>query len=148
MHVCYVYMVYSSDSHGHANPQFCPVFTTSRFASPASCTPDTNCESQRYPIFKDPGSKNHTLNGFGTRVLRYWVLGPSGSVCQLCLRWQLLEVLWGTVLRKINTFRLWILKRPRLSGLYNRQLRSTPRLHKSSTWAQILCKMMAQNLQK
>ena len=33
----------------------------------------------KYRIFKVSGSKNHTLNGvFGTRDLKYWVLGPSG----------------------------------------------------------------------
>ena len=35
----------------------------------------------KYPMFKDPGPKNHPLNGFwdGTGVLKYWVLGPSGK---------------------------------------------------------------------
>ena len=32
----------------------------------------------KYPIFKDLGSKNHTLMVFGTRILKYWVLGRSG----------------------------------------------------------------------
>ena len=32
----------------------------------------------KYSIFEDFGSKSHALNGFGTRVLKSWVLGPSG----------------------------------------------------------------------
>ena len=32
----------------------------------------------KYPIFEVSGSKNHTLDGVWTRVLKYWVLGPSG----------------------------------------------------------------------
>ena len=30
------------------------------------------------PIFEVSGPKNYTFNGFGTRVLRYLVLGPLG----------------------------------------------------------------------
>ena len=36
----------------------------------------------KYPILKDPGSKNHTLNGFWDQVLKCWVLGPPGSLHQ------------------------------------------------------------------
>ena len=32
----------------------------------------------KYPIFKDSGPKYHEGYGFGTRDLRYWLLGPSG----------------------------------------------------------------------
>ena len=34
----------------------------------------------KYPVFEDFGLKSHSLRGWcvGTRVLKYWVLGPSG----------------------------------------------------------------------
>ena len=32
----------------------------------------------KYPIFKDSGSKSHTLNGFWDQSIKYWVLGPLG----------------------------------------------------------------------
>ena len=40
----------------------------------------------KYPILKDPGPKKHTLHGivFGTRVLKYWVLGPFGYLLGAC----------------------------------------------------------------
>ena len=31
------------------------------------------------PNMKASGSKNHTLNVFSTRDLKFWVLGPSGA---------------------------------------------------------------------
>ena len=33
----------------------------------------------KYPIFEDSGLKMIPLTVFGTRVLEYWVLGPSGT---------------------------------------------------------------------
>ena len=37
-------------------------------------------KGSEYPIFEDSdGPKNHEGYGFGTRDLKYWVLGPSGS---------------------------------------------------------------------
>ena len=36
-------------------------------------------KGSEYPLFKDSGPKNHTLlMAFETRVLKYWVFGPSG----------------------------------------------------------------------
>ena len=33
----------------------------------------------KYPIFKESDPKSHVLNGFwDSRILKYWVLGPSG----------------------------------------------------------------------
>ena len=32
----------------------------------------------KYPIFEASGCKNHILDVFATRVLKCWVLGPSG----------------------------------------------------------------------
>ena len=32
----------------------------------------------KYPLLKDSGPKNHTLNGFwDQKILKHWVLGPS-----------------------------------------------------------------------
>ena len=43
-----------------------------------TCAPEICARRCRYPMFKDSGSKNHAQNG--TRVLKYWILGPSGAI--------------------------------------------------------------------
>ena len=44
-------------------------------------------KGSKNPIFKDPGSNSHTLNGFlGPGVLKYQVLGPAGKQNALSLR--------------------------------------------------------------
>ena len=40
--------------------------------------PNHEPRGSKYPIFKDPGPKSHEWFVFGTTVLKYWVLGPSG----------------------------------------------------------------------
>ena len=59
-------------SESRLAPFFRP-FTCSSFAGGTSFP-----RGSKYPIFKLSGSENHTLLVFGTRVLKYWVLGPSG----------------------------------------------------------------------
>ena len=46
----------------------------------AACAHQLYASGSKYPIFEVSGPKIRTLNGiwFGTRVLKYWVLGPPG----------------------------------------------------------------------
>ena len=56
-------------------------------------------ESVKYPIFEVSDSKNHTLKGFRTRDVKYWVLGPcgnaSGSPARVVIVVNLLAMLGG-----------------------------------------------------
>ena len=47
----------------------------------------------KYPTFQVSDSKSHTHNGFGTRNLQYWALGPSGSEKARCFLPSLLQAI-------------------------------------------------------
>ena len=49
--------------------------------SEAHCKPSPEGRSTqyfKYPVLRASGTKNRTLNGFGTRGFKYWVLGHFG----------------------------------------------------------------------
>ena len=73
------------DQHGHheQDPQHMEVGLKYCSQSRANLPSNHNLNHKtprgsRYRIFEVSGSKNHTLMVFGTRDLKYWVLGPSG----------------------------------------------------------------------
>ena len=64
------------------SPLICPALkrswaTSARWA-PSSAAATKLPRGSKYPISKDSGPKSHSGYGFWIRILKYWVLGPSG----------------------------------------------------------------------